>query len=384
MGAVAIDTSYTTGAVTGSGLSVGGLVGNTDRPLSITESYATGTVTGLEFVGGLAGTAATMSATSSYTTGDVTGVHYVGGFAGGTYGPFVASNSYVTSQVTGSAGVGGFVGRPEGSVTTSASYCLEEGSYCGSASAPAVNGDPNPVPGVPLASDDLKSPTYLMGQGWNFDQVWCVRDSLNDGYPVLRAIDFGPGNTNNCREPSTIVPIWRASLDPNGGTCVDGATRSEPWNSVFVGYRYLPGPSDCTRAGYTFDGWADQTTPSTIKGLPLLVDPSSNTRRYFVADNLDLVAVWIPVPAPKAITDLVVFANFLCGPCTTAWLIYTSPPLVTNVSMTIDDTPATCARSGIVFGLSVCELTNLAPGIHTVTLAPTGGTPTSTTITLRK
>lgn len=433
---VRVTTSYSSGDVSlsyqsprdpllppGGFNTAGGLVGWVGT-LEVDQSYSSGEVTdrttGIQYVrlGGFAGFVNEYAAiTDSYSAADVlgesdasvrvsvlgSGLMYltdliaVGGFVGGNFDDvhsLTVIRSYVTGDVTivdplyvadvdetDPFYVGEFIGyRRFTTVSASNSFCLTGSSNCGI-------DDPN----VAKSVSELKSTNFLTGQGWDFVDVWCVRAALNDGFPVLRAINFGPGNTNNCREPGPIVSVWRASLDPNGGACVDGAARGEPWNSAFIGYRYLPGPSDCTRSGYTFAGWASTTTPTKIRSFPLLIDPASNTRRYFVAENLDLIAVWTPTtntPTTSAITDLVVFANFLCGPCTNAWLIYTSPPDTTNVNITIDDTPVTCNRSSIVFGLSVCELINLAPGAHTVTLTPTigtttGGRSTASTFTLR-
>lgn len=349
-----VSQSFTSGDVTDTSLGPirrgGGFVAVANFRASISDSFATGDVIGsLASTGGLiglsSGTGSTI--TRTYTTGDV-----------------IISAPVISL---------GFVGDRWGdSVTVTNSFCRDGATNCG-----VVD------PATAKTSAELKSTDFLTSQGWDFWHVWCVRGALNDGFPVLRAIDFGPGDTSICRP---LVPIWRASLDPNGGTCVDGVTRNEPWSTVFVGYRYLPGATDCARPGHTFAGWADRTTPSTIKTLPLLVDPSRNTRRYFAAQDLDLIAVWTP-DAASTITDLVVFANFLCGPCTTAWLIYTSPPDFTNVTITLDDNSVTCNRSGVVFGLSVCELINLTPGTHRVTVTPTRdetqGSPTSTGFSLR-
>ena len=181
--------------------------------------------------------------------------------------------------------------------------------------------------------------------------------------------------------PAPIVPFWRVKLDPNGGSCRDGSTRTDPWSSGFVGYRYLPGPSDCTKPGHSFAGWADTSTPTTVRTFPLLIDPASNTRRYFVAENLDLIAVWTPTPTLEVITSLDVFANFLCRRCTTAWLIHI--PTSAPVSIALDSKPTSCARSATVFSLAICELTNLTPGTHTVVVTPADGKPMSTTFTLR-
>ncbi len=91
------------------------------------------------------------------------------------------------------------------------------------------------------------------------------------------------------------VPMGKVSMDPAGGECVDGTTsHSTEWTSVFVGYRYLPGEWDCARDGYEFDGWADVASPGIALRLPLLNDPTDGKKRWFVAANHSLVAVWTP------------------------------------------------------------------------------------------
>lgn len=112
-----------------------------------------------------------------------------------------------------------------------------------------------------------------------------------------RGIAIGPSNCTTIA-PQVVapsIPIWRASMDPAGGSCVDGSTtHASEWVSVFVGYRYLPGESDCERDGYEFDGWADVASPGVALRLPLLNDPTDGKKRWFVAANHSLVAVWTP------------------------------------------------------------------------------------------
>ncbi len=178
-----------------------------------------------------------------------------------------------------------------------------------------------------------------------------------------------------------MTQLLRSSLDTNGGTCA-GANVSPN----YIGYTYLPGPSDCTREGYTFGGWANRTTPNTARGLPLLTDPTDGRQRYFVAEDVDLIAIWTALP--RAITDLTVFANFLCGSCTNAWLVFTTPSDATDFAVAVNGTVSSCARKGTFFGLSLCELTRLTPGPTTFSVTPTRGTergPTaSTVVTMRK
>jgi hypothetical protein len=173
--------------------------------------------------------------------------------------------------------------------------------------------------------------------------------------------------------PATIstpsgTPILAVNIDVGGGSCGSSSSLR------FVGAGYLPGASECTKPGYTFTGWARTTAPTVAVDLPLLVDPSDGVRRYFVASNVDLVAIWTKNPAP--ITDVTVFANFLCGPCTTIWLIH--PPVEPDVAVdiTIDDTPASCSIKADAFGLTFCQITPLTPGNHTIALTPRNGSAT--------
>lgn len=188
---------------------------------------------------------------------------------------------------------------------------------------------------------------------------------------------------------SPTTPVWRASLDPNGGTCRDGGTeRSKSWTSVFVGHRYLPNATECTRIGYVFTGWASVDDPSTAVDLPRLVDPSDSQRRQFLATNADLLAMWTPrATSPGPITDLTVFANFLCGPCTNAWLLFTMPTDATGYAVAVNDSPVRCTQAGTFFDLSLCEITGLTTGPVIFAVTPRNGDVTgpvtTTAISLR-
>ena len=109
-----------------------------------------------------------------------------------------------------------------------------------------------------------------------------------------RQITIGPSNCSAAiAPPPAVVPIWRVSMDPAGGECVDGTVSHDTeWTSVFVGYRYLPGAADCSRDGYSFSGWADSEEPEEVLTLPFLTDPSDDVKRWFVSSNHSLVAVW--------------------------------------------------------------------------------------------
>ena len=111
-------SSYATGAVNGpspstqdlSSGSIGGLVGF-QAGGSITGSYATGPVSGTTNVGGLVGSAAGGTGISnSYSTSTVSGYFQVGGLVGQAYGGIPIYNSFAGGSVTGALEVGGFAG----------------------------------------------------------------------------------------------------------------------------------------------------------------------------------------------------------------------------------------------------------------------------------
>ena len=410
---ITITNTSITGNTLGLSDHVGGVIGRTTNGLTVltfSDVATMGNVAGTAFVGGAIGTtfADTLSMTRTAVVGNVSGDtnvsgHTIGGFLGFAPSSTVTiTDSFVRGAISADFEAGGFIAWASDDVTLTNSYFAgtisasgaDRGSFIGR-STPGTLDITNsfctdsdcPIDHT-VTTSDLKSTTFLTTKQWDMSTTWCVRSELNDGFPTLRTLTKGVLNATPCR--SVGVAIHRVSLDPGAGTCVDSGLRRQQWTSVFVGYRYLPGPSDCTRPGFVFAGWADTRTPTQVRTLPLLDDPIDGARRYFIAQSIDLVAVW--TPGPGAVENLIVFANFLCGPCTNAWLIYTLPDSVTEVSVTVDDVPATCARVGTVFGLSLCEITGLAPGTHSVVLTPvarttlgsTKGTATSATFALRR
>ena len=116
-----ISDSYATGTVSGNDY-VGGLIGSTDFG-TISDSYATGTVSGNDRVGGLIGFSNSGTISDSYATGTVSGNDYVGGLTG--YAVTISS-SYATGTVSGNEYVGGLIGST-GFGTISSSYATGSG-----------------------------------------------------------------------------------------------------------------------------------------------------------------------------------------------------------------------------------------------------------------
>lgn len=111
-----IDNSFSTGIVQGVAF-VGGLVGSEGGMLlTIKNSYSTCDVSGDFFAGGLVGMNAGL-VKNSYATGDVNGIERVGGLVGMNEGH--VENSYANGDVNGIDRVGGLVGMSEGYIEDS-------------------------------------------------------------------------------------------------------------------------------------------------------------------------------------------------------------------------------------------------------------------------
>jgi len=172
-----ISNSYATGSVTGSSY-VGGLVGRNERG-TVSNSYATGSVTGSVtgsgnyFGGGLVGqNEGTVS--NSYATGSVTGSVTGSGnyFGGGLVGQNVGtiSNSYATGSVTGRSNVGGLVGGNDGTISNS--YYDKE-----------TSGRTDTGKGIGKTTAEMKTKSTY--NGWDFEAIWEINPSKNNGYPIL-------------------------------------------------------------------------------------------------------------------------------------------------------------------------------------------------------
>lgn len=101
--------------------------------------------------------------------------------------------------------------------------------------------------------------------------------------------------TTSATVPAPVVPLYKALINIGDGTClIGGEPKSATVSASFIGYTYLPGAEECKKDGFVFGGWATSSATAPLD-LPLLVDPSDGVWRYFVASDVDLVAVWSTV-----------------------------------------------------------------------------------------
>lgn len=182
---------------------VGGLVGE-NRGGTISSSYATGSVSGLESIGGLVGVNdGTIS--NSYATGSVTGQQYIGGFAGSVYRGCTISNSYSTGSVIGSVSdIGAFVGYNTGTVTNSFWDTTTSGML--------IDGASSGTTGFSTTQMQMTSNFSLWGNN-------IVADStlLAGNYPVLRW-------TTNGRNSGTSVWVIGTGSSNSGSRGSSGSS----------------------------------------------------------------------------------------------------------------------------------------------------------------
>jgi hypothetical protein len=199
-----ITNSYATIAVTGTDNYVGGLVGCNQENSQITSSYAIGTVVGKQSTGGLVGEN-WGTITKSYATGDVTGSGGVAGLAGSNSGTITNSyargaatgtqdhigglvgwnnegriyHAYSTGVVTGRTFVGGLVGRND-SGTITYSYWDKD-----------TSGRDTSTVGEGKTTEEMKQQVTFAN--WDFNTIWNIDGSTNDGYPFLTIFAGGSG-----------------------------------------------------------------------------------------------------------------------------------------------------------------------------------------------
>jgi filamentous hemagglutinin family protein len=193
--------SNATGGATVGTYKAGGLVGNmqgdaSNERTTVSQSYATGTVSGMNNIGGLVGSMGVNTTVSnSYATGAVasTGTH-AGGLVGGLSGTI--SNSYATGAVSGKVNVGGLVGWNLGEVSNSYATGTLTGSNvdglvglnAGSVNSSYWNTDTAVSSwGTGLTSVQMLHKLNFTGFDFTVTPVWGRNAAVNSGRPILCA-----------------------------------------------------------------------------------------------------------------------------------------------------------------------------------------------------
>ncbi|MDR0200407.1 MAG: YDG domain-containing protein [Streptococcaceae bacterium] len=224
--------SYANGNVTTPGNNAGGLVGSvvTNAGVRVSISYATGSVSGANNVGGLVGYLANATLENIYTRGEeIFGNSFVGGVVGGASNGSRITRSYTTSAVKGSTYVGGILGGRNGSgnayvgynffigsLSATDTYGAIAGSNSGVQSATEnyrwsgvtvnnvlITGNPGNINGTAVSAEALQTQnSYTQGisgafnPAWNFNNTWVWGP---DDFPI-----FGIGDESGANPFITI------------------------------------------------------------------------------------------------------------------------------------------------------------------------------------
>lgn len=188
---------YNTGRVTGFSGYIGGLVSrNAGEIVNCYNSVA--------IVGGIASKSDGSAITNTYNTGSVSAPHAIehrpGGILAEATNKPIITNCYNTGTVTAlnGSGYGAIVSYWSFDAIVERSYCL--GHFGGNT-------------GIVLTQTQMKQRSSFVG--WDFDKIWNISTSVNNGYPYLR--------------PS--VPYWSLTMLISQARAFEKGNHSDPiWN----------------------------------------------------------------------------------------------------------------------------------------------------------
>jgi hypothetical protein len=149
-----INRCYSTGNVTGSYATIGGLIGWNGGGVS--GSHSSGSVTGDGHVGGLMGVN-DANVSNTYSAASVSGAWRAGGLVGLNEG--TVSNSYSTGRVTGDEQLGGLVGYDDWGTVTNCFWNAE------------TSGQTDSAGGIGRSTAEMKSIAIFSGAAWNITAV---------------------------------------------------------------------------------------------------------------------------------------------------------------------------------------------------------------------
>lgn len=284
-----INKCFSTGSITATGWSSGGLIGLTASSTTVNNSYSRCSVNGYNGVGGLVGNLTGSSVNKCFSTGSVngSGSSYFGGLIGlmGT-----ATNSFWDKETSGrTTSAGGATGK-----TTS----------------------------------EMKTKTTYTNAGWDFnyestngtDNIWCMNDNDNNGYPFLNWQGYFCPNpqawTGTTNSDWNTASNWNTSLVPDSNSIItipagtdisiSGTTDAEvfdleitPNSSLTINDNGSLSVKGDIKILSDVDG-----TGSFIDNGTLQVDGESVVQKYLAAANVYGWTVATPVVnAPQAVFD---------------------------------------------------------------------------------
>jgi len=257
-----ISNNYAIGDVSGE-MYIGGLIGYSGYNTSLDKNYATGNVTGSEVqVGGLIGYSSDEVVSNSFALGNVTGYRLVGGLNGFSLNT-TFNNNYATGKVTGSLSTGGLIGY--GSNVSNGFYNKE------------TSGQSDTVNGNPVSTADMRlEATYT---NWIFDaSTWMINPANNNGFPYLSEL------------PSPEYVVYSANGDTGGAVPISKLLRKGQ------GITVDGNSGNLTKSGYTFVGWNTAADGNGDEYLP------GELYNINIGTDITLYAAWLQLLSPPVLT----------------------------------------------------------------------------------
>ena len=169
---------YTDGTILGSGY-IGGIVGSSSSAY-IDMCYNTGSIQGGGRVGGIAGNTNSPSIYNSFNTGEIIGGGNIGGITGYNYGDINSCyNVGTVTKLNSADSFGGITGYASWGGITKSYYLDNVSKEIGYAIGNRGNA-------TQLTASQMQQQSSFVG--FDFDNVWAISPSINNGYPSLRGL----------------------------------------------------------------------------------------------------------------------------------------------------------------------------------------------------
>ena len=167
---------------------IGGIVGKMKGGSVVRKSFFNGHVFGINYVGGIAGVNSGSEISNSYSIGTITAEdQFVGGITGNTTydsndtGRVHTFTSSVITSLNSSSSLGPVVGGQ----STSSGDTYEGADNFWNSDLTNLTSAGGSVD-FPKTTQQLKTKTTFVDEGWDFTDTWIISGNLNDGYPFIR------------------------------------------------------------------------------------------------------------------------------------------------------------------------------------------------------
>ncbi len=281
---------YNTGHVIGLGKYAGGIAG-ASRSGSITYCYNIGDVEGIEEIGGITGSHTYQTIGYCYNTGNITGTgSYVGGIAGRCANDTI-SCCYNTGKITISgdgkyvAGISGYI--YDGQL----GHCYNVGVIVGEYYDRATVGDCWDSSGISncyynadfgitdslaIGLTTIQMKEAVSYTGFDFDIVWEIKPTVNDGYPYLKEIP-------HVGKPSISVHAVKAEIDTY--TCSFQMNSGVSLSGTFTVGLY---DNDNRLVGCKVLAMENADTSFSAENIPIAASGNATTYKILFCDNESL------------------------------------------------------------------------------------------------